>query len=146
MEPGRRALLRLAVASVLANPLGRAVRAADTAEAVDITIHDAAGKVGEAAYVLARIVPHAGFEIAVNFRNRVAQLSAIESTVEFTSKFIRGTVEDGALIFKVPVIPKRPGPNAINGVIRFGFVSESAGQRRLDIKTAPLIATVTGTQ
>jgi hypothetical protein len=44
------------------------------------------------------------------------------------------------------VIPKRPGPVAINGVIRFAFISESGGQRRLDIKTEPLIATVTGTQ
>jgi hypothetical protein len=146
MEPGRRALLRFAVSSALASPLIGAPRAAETEEAVDIKIQDAAAKVGEPAYVLARIVPHAGFEIASNYRNRLGQLSANENAVEFKSPVVGGTVEGGALVFKVAVIPKRTGPNAINGVFRFAFVSEADGQRRLDIKSAPLIATVTGTQ
>jgi hypothetical protein len=146
MEPGRRALLRFAVSSALASPLIGAPRAAETEEAVDVKIQDAAAKVGEPAYVLARIVPHAGFEIASNYRNRLAQLSANENSVEFKNEVVRGKIEDGALVFKVAVVPKRLGPNPINGVIRFAFISESGGQRRLDIKTQPLIATVTGTQ
>ncbi len=144
MVSARRALLGLMVAGVLANPLLGPALAADTQEAVDITISDASAKVGEQAYIVAKIVPHAGFEIASNFRNRVGQLSANDNTVEFAGKFVRGTVEDGALVFKVPVTPKKAGANAINGVMRFGFVSESDGQRRLDIKVMPLIATVTG--
>ena len=146
MQPARRALLRFAVSSAVASSLIGASRAADTEEAVDINIQDVSAKVGETAYVLAKIVPHTGFEIANNARNRVSQLSANENAVEFTGKFVRGTVENGALLFKVPVIPKRPGAIAINGIIRFAFISESDGQRRLDIKSAPLMATVTGTQ
>jgi len=146
MQPTRRALLRFAVSSAFAVPLARAAGAAETEEAVDISIQDAAAKVGEPAYVLAKIVPHAGFEIAGNYRNKIGQLSANENSVEFKNEVVRGKLEGGALVFKVPVVPKRPGPNAINGVIRFAFVSESQGQRRLDIKSEPLIATVTGTQ
>jgi hypothetical protein len=146
MQPARRALLRFVVSSALASPLAGAAVAADTEEAVDIRIQDVSAKVGEPAYVFAKIVPHAGFEIAANYRNRISQLSAIENGVEFKNPSVRGTLEDGALLFKVAVIPKRPGPVAINGVIRFAFISESGGQRRLDIKTEPLIATVTGTQ
>ena len=144
MQSARRAVLRMVVAAAMAGTLGGTVWAADTDEAVDITIKDATAKVGEQSFVLARIAPRAGFEIAGNFRNRVGQLSAAENGVQFGDKFVRGTVDGGALLFKVPVIPKREGPNAINGVVRFAFVSESDGQRRLDIKTVPLIATVTG--
>jgi len=146
MQPARRALLRFVVSSAFAVPLAKAATAAETEEAVDIDIQDAAAKVGEPAYVLAKIVPHAGFEIAGNYRNKIGQLSANEKAVEFKNEVVRGTLEGGALLFKVPVIPRRPGPTVINGVIRFAFVSESGGQRRLDIKSAPLMATVTGTQ
>jgi hypothetical protein len=144
MESARRVSLRLALASAIASAPCVAVFAADTEDAVDITVKDATAKVGEPAYVLARIAPRAGFEIAGNYRNRVGQFSAAGNGVEFGDKFVRGTLEGGALLFKVPVVPKRPGPNAINGVVRFAFVSESDGQRHLDIKTVPLMATVTG--
>jgi hypothetical protein len=145
MQPARRALLRFAVSSAVV-VVAEAASAADTEEAVDISVQDAAAKVGQPAYVLAKIVPHAGFEIAGNYRNKVGQFSSNENGVEFKNEFVRGTLEGGALVFKVAVIPKRPGPIAINGVFRFAFVSESQGQRRLDIKSEPLIATVTGTQ
>lgn len=144
MESARRALMRLAAATAIVASLGGWARAAETEEAVDIRVENASAKVGESAYVIARIVPRAGFEIAGNYRNRLAQFSANEDSVQFESKAVRGVVQDGALLFKVPVVPKKPGPNAINGVMRFAFVSESDGHRTLDIKTAPLIATVTG--
>lgn len=146
MQATRRVLLKVAVAGALAVSGPFAAFAADTEEAVDVSIQDAAAKVGEPAFVMVKIVPHAGFEIASNARNRISQLTANENGVEFGNKFVRGSVDNGALFFKVPVVPKRPGPTAINGIVRFAFVSESEGRRQLDIKTVPLIATVTGTQ
>ena len=59
-------------------------------------------------------------------------------------KMIRATVQDGMLVFKVPVVPKKSGPIPINGVFRFAFVGEHDGKTQLDIKSAPLMATVTG--
>ena len=57
---------------------------------------------------------------------------------------VRATVQDGVLVFKVAVVPKKTGPHPINGVFRFAFVGEHDGKAQLDIKSAPLIATVTG--
>ncbi len=146
MQASRRVLLQAAVAGLLTLSTTGVALAADTDEAVDVSIQDVAAKVGESAFVMVKIVPHAGFEIASNARNRISQLTANENGVEFGNKFVRGTLDGNALFFKVPVVPKRAGPTAINGIVRFAFVSESEGQRRLDIKTVPLMATVTGTQ
>lgn len=141
MQAASRALLRFVLLGLL---LAGASRAAETQDAVTISVEDAVAGIGESAQVVAKIVPRAGFLIAENYGNRVMQLTAADDAVEFPNKVVRGKMQDGALLFRVAVVPKQPGPHYINGVLRFAFVSESEGQRRLDIKWAPLTATVTG--
>jgi hypothetical protein len=132
------ALLCLAVLSFVS--IGQA---ADTQDAVDITIDDAVAKVGETTYVIAKITPRAGFTIADNYRNNITKLSTNDEGVEFPNKIVRAKIQDGVLHYRVPVVPKRAGEHAINGMFRFAFVSEFDGKRELDIKWAPLTAKVT---
>jgi hypothetical protein len=121
-----------------------AAHAADTSEGVKISVQDAIGKVGEPTVIVAQIEAMPGFAIAANHRNRVGNFSAEDQSVAFPNKMIRATVQDGMLVFKVPVVPKKSGPIPINGVFRFAFVGEHDGKTQLDIKSAPLMATVTG--
>jgi hypothetical protein len=118
--------------------------AAETEEAVTISVEDAKAKVGEQTTIVAKISPRDGFEIAKDYRNRVMKLSAEDKGVTFQSDVVRGTLQDGGLVFKVAVTPMQAGAHAINGIFRFAFVSVSESDRRLDIKWAPLTATVTG--
>lgn len=124
-------------------PLGSA-GAAETDEGVRVSVENAAAKVGDSAHIVARIQANPGFTIAANYRNAVFALSAEDKAVAFPSKRVRATVEDGVLVFRVPVVPQMAGPHPINGILRFAFVGERDGKNQLDIKTAPLIATVTG--
>lgn len=135
----RRALLALGFVLWLA-PAG----AADIQDAVEIKVEDAAGKIGETVYVIARIVPKPGFVIAENYRNNITKLSTDAEGVEFPNKIVRAKIDDGSLAFSVPVVPKKLGEHAINGMFRFAFVVELEGKRELDIKWAPLTAKVTG--
>jgi hypothetical protein len=134
-------MLSLAVSALL--PLA-AAHAADTGEGVRISIQDAVGKVGEPTVITAQIEAKPGFAIAANHRNRVGDFSAEDQSVGFPNKTVRATVQDGVLVFKVSVVPKKAGPHPINGVFRFAFIGEHDGKTQLDIKSAPLIATVTG--
>ncbi|MFO1350554.1 MAG: hypothetical protein U1F68_07725 [Gammaproteobacteria bacterium] len=96
---------------------------------------------------MAKITPKQGFQITDTYRNRVSQLSALdEKSVDFSDKTVRGAMQDGSLIFKVDVTPKTAGSHPINGVLRFSFVKRTDDVKELDIKWAPLIATVTGTE
>jgi hypothetical protein len=141
MQARKRALIVLALLGWLL-----AAGAAETQEAVSISVEDASAKVGEPATIVAKITPRPGFEIAKDYRNRVMKLSAADAGVVFKSEIVPGTLQDGGLIFKVGVTPKQAGAHSVNGVFRFAFVSVSADERRLDIKWAPLTATVTGTE
>lgn len=134
-------MLGLAVSALL--PLA-AAHAADTSEGVRIIVEDAAGKVGESTVIVARIEAMPGFAIAENHRNRVGNFSAEDQGVTFPNKMVRATVQDGALVFRVAVVANKAGPHPINGVFRFAFVGEHDGKTQLDIKSAPLMATVTG--
>ncbi|HZH07070.1 MAG TPA: hypothetical protein VEY69_10370 [Lautropia sp.] len=137
----KRWMLALAASALL--PLA-AAHAAETSEGVTISVQNAVGKVGEPTVIIARIEAMPGFAIAANHRNRVGNFSAQDQAVTFPDKMVRATVQEGALMFKVAVVPKKTGPNPINGVFRFAFVGEQDGKTQLDIKSAPLIATVTG--
>jgi hypothetical protein len=141
MQANKRALLTLAVLG----PLLGTGRAAELQDAVSIDVGGVAAKVGQTAHVLARIAPRTGFVIAHSYRNRIVNLTGSDDGVEFPARVVSGKLEDGALVFKVAVVPKRAGEHAINGVIRFAYVTESDTQRQLEIRWAPLIATVTAT-
>lgn len=126
--------------------LSFAALAADTDDAVTITVENASAKVGEKAVITAVITPRAGFTIAGAYRNRLSSLSSSDNGVKFDAEFVRATLRDGSLVFKLSSTPLSAGPHPINGVFRFAFVSESGGDSRLDIKSAPLVATVSGTE
>lgn len=120
--------------------------AAETEDAVIVSVEDASAKVGDKATIVAKITAREGYRLAEDYRNRVSSLSAVDGGVEFESKVVRGSMQDGSLVFKIRVTPKALGTHAINGVLRFGFVNSLDGDYHLDIKWAPLVATVTGTQ
>jgi hypothetical protein len=127
-------------------PLGSVGIAAEVQDAVIVSVEDASAKVGEKATVVAKITAREGYKIAEDYRNRITTLSALDDGVEFESKVVRGSMQDGDLVFKIRVTPKKPGAHAINGVLRFGFINSLDGDYHLDIKWTPLVATVTGTE
>ena len=59
----------------------------------------------------------------------------------FDSPVVRGTVEDGALVFAVGVRPTKPGKHPINGVFRVGYIQ---GTNEMSMVSLRLIANVTG--
>ncbi len=120
--------------------------AADTEDAVVVSVEDVSAKVGDKVTIIAKITAREGYRLAEDYRNRVSALSAADNEVEFENKMVRGSMQDGSLVFKIRVTPKTPGAHAVNGVLRFGFVNSLDGDYHLDIKWVPLIATVTGTE
>jgi hypothetical protein len=145
--PSVRVNAQFAVAIVL-TVLGWAVAgvavAAETSDAVTITVQNASARIGEKATVVATITPRAGYQIADTYRNRITTLSAADDGIEFTEQVVRGSMQNGGLVFRVGVVPRKAGAHAINGVVRFAFVNSLDGDRHLDIKWVPLMATVTG--
>ncbi len=127
-------------------PLGSVGIAAEVQDAVIVNVEDASAKVGEKATIVAKITAREGYRIAEDYRNRITTLSALDDGVEFENKVVRGSMQDGDLVFKIRVTPKTPGAHAINGVLRFGFINSLDGDYHLDIKWMPLVATVTGTE
>jgi hypothetical protein len=131
---------------VAAVPWPRSVQATETEDAVTIAVEDLSAKVGQRATLVARVTPKEGYTIADAYRNRITKLSAADDGVELSDKPVRGVMQDGGLVFRIPLTVTKPGAHAINGVIRFAFVNALDQDRHLDIKWAPLIATVTGTE
>lgn len=122
------------------------VSAVETEDAVVLTIEDATAKVGEKAIVVAKITFREGFKVADGYRNRAGTFSAADDAVSFANPSVKGTIQNDNLVFKIAVTPTKAGAHAINGVLRFGFVNSVDGDYHLDIKSMPLIATVTGTE
>lgn len=136
-----------ALALCLASQLswgGDEVRA-EQPRAVVVSVQEVAAKLGENAVVMVRVAPAQGYRIADAYRNRITTLSGGDDGVHIDATVVRGAVQDGSLIFKIPVTAIKSGTHTINGVIRYALVSSSDQERRLDIKWEPLIATVTAT-
>jgi hypothetical protein len=138
--------LTIGLAVLSLAPLSGLAIATETEDAVTVSVEDASAKVGDKTTIVAKVTPKEGYKLAEDYRNRVSALSAADNEVEFENKMVRGLMQDGSLVFKIRVTPKKPGTHAINGVLRFGFVNSLDGDYHLDIKWAPLIATVTGTE
>ena len=138
--------LTVSLAVLAFAPLSGLAIATETEDAVTVSVEDASAKVGDKTTIVAKVTPREGYKLAEEYRNRVSSLSAADNEVEFENKTVRGVMQDGSLVFKIRVTPKKPGTHAINGVLRFGFVNNLDGDYHLDIKWAPLIATVTGTE
>lgn len=139
-----RLLLSLTLVGLM--PFARVGTAAETQDAVIVSVEDVSAKVGDKATIVAKVTPREGYKLAEDYRNRITTLSAADGEVEFDDKVVRGSMQDGSLVFKIRVTPKKPGTHAINGVLRFGFVNSLDGDYHLDIKWVPLVATVTGTE
>ena len=138
--------LAAGVAAVGFMALGHAGMATETEDAVVLNVDEVSAKVGEKATLVAKVTFKDGFKVADAYRNRVSSLSAEDNAVDFDNPAVRGVVQDNALVFKIRVTPKQPGAHAINGVLRVAFVNTLDGDYHLEIKTVPLVATVTGTQ
>ncbi|HEX3177795.1 MAG TPA: hypothetical protein VHZ49_14035 [Methylomirabilota bacterium] len=99
-------------------------------------------KLGERALIVATISPADGYRITESYRHRIVNLAATDDGVVVERRVVRGTVQDGRVVFRVDVVPKAAGPHLVVGVFRF---SVNNGQQ-LDIKAAPFEATVTATE
>jgi hypothetical protein len=119
---------------------GGLVQAAEKDEAYALTVENASAKVGEAATIVARIDTKDGFKFSKAYRNRVIELSAEDDSVTFEREVVTGRLENGHLLFEVPVVPTRAGAHPINGLFRIGFHKNG----RLNMISVPLMATVTG--
>jgi hypothetical protein len=116
-------------------------RAADREDRFRIGIENASARVGEKAIIVATITTQAGFKITDSYRHRILHLVASEG-IELPGKVVRGSVQDGRVVFFVGVTPKKAGTHTVTGLFRF---SVHNGQQ-VDITSAPFEATVTATE
>ncbi|HEX9647579.1 MAG TPA: hypothetical protein VGB88_08780 [Alphaproteobacteria bacterium] len=137
---GRRVALA-ALAAVAAGLAGTTAAAAQAFEdPVAITVENATAKVGETTAVRATLTPREGFGLTDVYRHRIIKLST-DGGVAFEDEVVAGKMDDGKVVFSVAVTPTYPGTHVINGVFRYSVYQEG----HLEMKSAPLIATVTGT-
>ena len=137
-----RRISALLVAVALAGATAGAVARADyTGDAFSVRIDSPTVKLGAHAVIVATISPREGFRITDAYRHRIVNLTATDDGVEIERKVVRGALQDGAVVFRVDVVPKTAGPHLVIGVFRFSVTNGE----RLDIKAAPFEATVTAT-
>lgn len=121
----------------LAPPSG----AAEESPAYIVEISDVTAAVGAHEVMHAILKIRDGYRILQAYNNRVIALSSLDDGVAFDSPVVRGTVEDGALVFAVGVRPTKPGKHPINGVFRVGYIQ---GTNEMSMVSLRLIANVTG--
>jgi hypothetical protein len=114
---------------------------ADGGYPVAISIQNASAKVGEKAVIIAKISFADGFKITDSYGHRLSGLSAPDG-VELERRVVRGSVQDGSIVFAVGVTPRRAGTHVVSGLFRFSYHN---GQE-LDIRSARFEAIVTGTE
>ncbi len=132
------ALMAVAVAGATA---GAAARADYSGGTFAVSIDSPTVKLGAKAVIVATISATEGFRITESYRHRIVNLSATDDGVEIGRKVVRGAVRDGAVVFRVEVVPRTAGAHLVVGVFRFSITNGE----RLDIKAAPFEATVTAT-
>lgn len=139
-------LLRvLVLIAGLAAALAGSVRAllAEESEAYVVEVNDVTAKVGEPAVMLATLKIRDGYRILHAYNNRVIALSSYDDGVAFDSKMVPATVQEGALVFAVPVRATKAGKHPINGIFRVGYIH---GTDEMSMVSVRLIANVTGTE
>ncbi len=115
--------------------------AADAEYPVAISIQNASAKVGEKAVIIAKITIGDGFKVTDSYGHRLSGLS-VPDGAELERRVVRGSVQDGSIVFAVVVTPKRAGTHSVSGLFRFSYHN---GQE-LDIRAGRFEATVTGTE
>jgi hypothetical protein len=56
---------------------------------------------------------------------------------------VRAKIEEGALVFAVPLRATKPGKHPVNGVFRVGYIHDTDEMAMVSLR---LIASVTGTE
>jgi len=136
----------LAVLPALPAILAAALPGHATAEeksAYIVEVGDVTASVGGHEVMRATLRLRDGYRILQGYNNRVIALSSLDDAVVFDSEMVRGTVEDGTLVFLVGVRPTKPGRHPINGVFRVGYIE---GETEMSMVSLKLIASVTGTE
>ncbi len=108
-----------------------------------IEVSDVTAKVGERAVLQAKLRIRDGYRILQSYNNRVIKLSAEDDGVAFEQEMVRASIEEGVLIFAVPLRATKPGKHPVNGVFRVGYIHDSDEMAMVSLR---LIASVTGTQ
>jgi hypothetical protein len=117
--------------------------AAEELSAYIVDVSDVTATVGAHEVMRATLRLRVGYRVLQAYNNRIIELSSLDDGVAFDSKVVRGTVEDGALVFAVGVRPTKPGKHPINGVFRVGYIQ---GEGEMSMVSLKLIANVTGTE
>jgi hypothetical protein len=131
-------LIAVGVASVTAST-GRG----EESPAYAIEVGDVTAKVGERAVMQAKLHIRDGYRILQSYNNRVIKLSAEDDGVAFEQEMVRASVEEGALVFAVPLRATKPGKHPVNGVFRVGYIHDTDEMAMVSLR---LIASVTGTE
>ena len=108
-----------------------------------IEVSDVTAKVGERAVMQAKLHVRDGYRILQSYNNRVIKLSAEDDGVAFEQEMVRASIEEGVLVFAVPLRATKPGKHPVNGVFRVGYIHDSDEMAMVSLR---LIASVTGTQ
>ena len=108
-----------------------------------IEVSDVTAKVGERAVMQAKLRIRDGYRILQSYNNRVIKLSAEDDGVAFEQEMVRASIEEGVLVFAVPLRATEPGKHPVNGVFRVGYIHDSDEMAMVSLR---LIASVTGTQ
>ena len=130
-------MIAAGLAFVTTNP-GRGEEPAFAIEVSDVT-----AKVGERAVMQAKLRIRDGYRILQSYNNRVIKLSAEDDGVAFEREMVRASIEEGVLVFAVPLRATKPGKHPVNGVFRVGYIHDSDEMAMVSLR---LIASVTGTQ
>ncbi len=117
--------------------------AAEESPAYIVEVGDVTATVGAHQVMRATLRLRDGYRILQAYNNRIIELSSLDDGVAFDSNVVRGTVEDGALVFAVGVRPTKPGRHPINGVFRVGYIQ---GEGEMSMVSLKLIANVTGAE
>ena len=109
-----------------------------------LDVENATAKVGQPTAVRATVIPPAGMKLTSVYRHRLIDLSVLDDHgVAFDDEVVIGTLQDdGRLVFVVNLTPTEPGAHPINGLMRVSFINGN----KSELKSIPLIATVTGTE
>jgi hypothetical protein len=113
-------LIAVGVASVTTST-GRG----EESPAYAIEVSDVTAKVGERAVMQAKLHIRDGYRILQSYNNRVIKLSAEDDGVAFEQEMVRASVEEGALVFAVPLRATKPGKHSVNGVFRVGYIHDT---------------------
>jgi len=128
-------MIAAGLAFVTTNP-GRG----EESPAYAIEVSDVTAKVGERAVMQAKLHVRDGYRI---LQSRVIKLSAEDDGVAFEQEMVRASIEEGVLVFAVPLRATKLGKHPVNGVFRVGYIHDSDEMAMVSLR---LIASVTGTQ